>query len=57
MLYRPVEEMVKKEGNMSRDFLKDMVRYLPAQMAPAIVGFISMPVITRLFPPKIKNQR
>ena len=36
---------------MTKDFLKDMVKYLPAQIAPAIVGFISIPVITRLFPP------
>jgi len=36
---------------MTKDFLKDMVKYLPAQIAPAIVGLISIPVITRLFPP------
>ena len=36
---------------MIKDFLKDMVRYLPAQIVPGIVGFISIPIITRLFPP------
>lgn len=36
---------------MTKDFLKDIVKYLPAQIAPAIVGLISIPVITRLFPP------
>lgn len=37
---------------MTKGFLKDMVKYLPAQIAPAIVGLISIPLITRLFPPE-----
>jgi len=37
---------------MSKDFLKDAFKYLPAQIAPGIVGFISIPVITRLFSPQ-----
>ena len=37
---------------MTKDFLKDAVKYLPAQIAPGIVGFISIPVITRIFSPK-----
>ena len=36
---------------MIRDFLKDLLKYLPAQIAPAIVGFIAIPIITRLFAP------
>ena len=30
---------------------KDMIKYLPAQIIPGLVGFISIPIITRLFPP------
>ena len=37
---------------MTKGFLKDAVKYLPAQIAPGIVGFISIPVITRLFSPQ-----
>lgn len=36
---------------MIRDLFKDMTKYLPAQIVPGIVGFISIPIITRLFPP------
>lgn len=36
---------------MIKDLIKDMVKYLPAQIVPAIVGIISIPIITRLFPP------
>jgi len=36
---------------MIKGFVKDTIKYLPAQIAPAIVGFISIPIITRLFPP------
>ena len=31
---------------------KDMIRYLPAQIIPALVGIISIPIITRLFSPE-----
>jgi hypothetical protein len=37
---------------MIKGFLKDAAKYLPAQIAPAIVGFISIPIITRLFAPE-----
>jgi len=37
---------------MTKGFLKDVVKYLPAQIAPGIVGFISIPIITRIFSPK-----
>lgn len=36
---------------MVGNLLKDMVKYLPAQVVPGIVGFISIPIITHLFPP------
>lgn len=36
---------------MIENFIKDMVKYVPAQVVPGIVGFISIPIITRLFPP------
>ncbi len=36
---------------MTQDFLKDFLKYLPAQITPALVGFITVPIITRLFPP------
>lgn len=37
---------------MTKDLLKDMVKYLPAQIAPGIVGFISIPIVTRIFLPQ-----
>jgi len=37
---------------MIKGFLKDAAKYLPAQIAPAIVGFVSIPIITRLFAPE-----
>jgi O-antigen/teichoic acid export membrane protein len=36
---------------MIKSFIKDMVKYMPAQIIPAIVGIVSIPIITRLFPP------
>lgn len=36
---------------MIRDFIKDLTKYLPAQVAPAIVGLVAIPIITRLFAP------
>jgi len=36
---------------MTRNFFKDLLRYLPAYVVPALVGFISIPIITRLFEP------
>jgi O-antigen/teichoic acid export membrane protein len=39
-----VDEMIK-------DFVEDIVKYLPAQIAPGIVGVISIPIVTRLFSP------
>jgi len=37
---------------MIRELFKDIGKYLPAQIAPALVGFLSIPIITRLFPPE-----
>ena len=36
---------------MIENLFKDLSKYLPAQIVPGIVGFISIPIITRLFPP------
>ena len=36
---------------MIQEFIKDLGKYLPAQVVPAIVGFFSIPIITRLFLP------
>jgi len=36
---------------MNKHIFKDMATYLPAQLIPGIVGFLSLPIITRLFPP------
>jgi O-antigen/teichoic acid export membrane protein len=36
---------------MIRVFLKDMLKYAPAQIVPGLVGFIAIPILTRLFPP------
>ncbi len=35
----------------SASFLRDMAKYLPAQVVPGIIGVVSIPVITRLFTP------
>lgn len=37
---------------MTKGFLKDTIKYLPAQIAPGIVGFVSIPIITRIFLPQ-----
>ncbi len=36
---------------MIRVFLKDMLKYAPAQIVPGLVGFIAIPILTRLFLP------
>jgi O-antigen/teichoic acid export membrane protein len=36
---------------MTKGFLKDMLKYLPAQVVPGLVGLVSIPIVTRLFPP------
>ena len=36
---------------MIRDLIKDLLKYLPAQIVPAIMGLTTIPIITRLFPP------
>jgi len=33
------------------DFIKDLLKYLPAQIAPALMGLITIPIVTRLFSP------
>lgn len=45
----PIED--ESEHDMIKTTLKDMFKYLPAQVVPGIVGFISIPIITRLFAP------
>lgn len=37
---------------MIKELFKDMGKYLPSCIVPAIVGFFSIPIITRLFPPE-----
>ena len=37
--------------NLIRDFIKDLLKYVPTQVVPAIIGFIAIPIITRLFLP------
>lgn len=37
---------------MMRDFVKDLLKYLPAQIVPALMGLITIPIVTRLFPPE-----
>jgi len=37
---------------MIRDFVKDLLKYLPAQIAPALVGLVAIPIVTRLFLPE-----
>jgi len=36
---------------MLRAFLKDLIRYIPSQVLPGFIAFLSVPVITRLVPP------
>jgi len=37
---------------MIKGLLKDLVKYLPVKVVPAIAGIIVLPVVTRLFPPE-----
>jgi len=36
---------------MIQDFIKDSLKYLPSLIAPAMVGLIAIPIVTRLFLP------
>ena len=36
---------------MNNGFVKDMLKYLPAQVVPGLVGLVSIPIVTRIFPP------
>jgi len=36
---------------MIRELVKDIAKYLPSYIVPAIVGILALPIITRLFPP------
>ncbi|HBY58150.1 MAG TPA: hypothetical protein DEG96_09920 [Candidatus Atribacteria bacterium] len=36
---------------MINDFIKDFAKYIPAQFVPALVGLITIPIVTRLFSP------
>ena len=37
---------------MIKELFKDLAKYLPAMIVPAIVGIVALPIITRLFPPE-----
>ena len=37
---------------MSKLLIKDISKYLPSQVVPGVMGFISIPIITRLFSPQ-----
>lgn len=37
---------------MTRELFKDMAKYVPVQIVPAIVGLVSIPIITSLFNPE-----
>ncbi len=37
---------------MRRDLFKDMLKYLPGQIVPGIVAFVTIPIVSRLFPPQ-----
>lgn len=37
---------------MQKDFIKDLVKYIPAKVVPGIIGLISIPIVTRLFSPE-----
>ena len=49
--HNPSRDKEDFRKNMIRDFVKDLLKYLPAQIAPALVGLIAIPIVTRLFPP------
>ena len=36
---------------MIKDLVKDIVKHLPSKIVPGIVGFINVPIVTRLFSP------
>lgn len=36
-----------------RDLLHDILKYFPGVILPRLAGFISVPIVTRLFPPEI----
>ena len=36
---------------MSKGFLSDVLKYLPAQVTPGLVGLVSIPIVTHIFPP------
>ena len=34
-----------------RELVKDLLRYFPSQIIPAVIAFVSIPLLTNLFPP------
>jgi len=36
---------------MVEDLVKDIAKYLPSKIITGVIGFISIPIVTRLFPP------
>jgi O-antigen/teichoic acid export membrane protein len=41
----------RSSGSARRALGRDLVRYLPAQVIPAVIAFITIPIVTRLFEP------
>lgn len=37
---------------MMRELIKDLVKYIPAYLVPVIIGFVTIAVVSRLFPPE-----
>ncbi len=35
----------------SKKFLKDLIKYLPSGILPALIGFLTIPILTKLFDP------
>lgn len=47
------EKFIIGSGGNIRKLFKDMTKYLPSFIVPGIVGFITIPIVTRLFTPEI----
>lgn len=47
-----LRKRLKYKKAMVHNFVKDFIKYLPAQLAPALVGFLSIPVITKAYNPE-----
>lgn len=47
----PGDEVTGEPAKMMKGFIRDMTKYLPGQIVPVIVGFVTIPIVTRLFAP------